>query len=204
MMRFPFLRLSLLGGQRVRNPISFRNFSTYKFDSLLKWMEDEGKYLLKSPVLKDPRSRWRHVFKYIPLSYQGEERKMMLETATVEWIGGALHGLNTSNGKYDAYAIVGGSGTGKTRFLGEMVENWEHWRDLSREANPLGAEIPPSTLIFPISFNFSTPVSAAESQIVNMLTDTFKIDREVTSIYQFPLFYFNYCLCYNFLYYRTQ
>ncbi len=138
------------------------------------------------------------------LSYQGEDRKKMLETATVKWIGGALNGLNTRNGKYEAYAIVGGSGTGKTRFLGEMIDNWDHWRDLSRKASPPGAEIPPNTLIFPISFSFSTSVTVAEELIVNLLIDTLKICREVTSIYQFPLFYLDCCLCYNFLYYRAH
>ncbi len=201
-MRSPISRLSFLG-QRVPNPLptSFRNFSTYKFNSLVKWIEEEGKSLLASPGFKDPRSRWRHCFHYIPLSYQGEERKKMLETAAIKWIGGALHGLNIKNGKIEAYAIVGGGGTGKTRFLGEMADRWEHWRDLSRETN---REIPPSTLIFPISFNFLTPVSGAEWQIVNKLTDTFKFDREVTSIYQFPLFFSYYCLYYNFQYYSTQ
>jgi hypothetical protein len=204
-MRSPILRLSFQG-QQVPNllSISSRNFSTYKFDSLVKWIEDEGKSLLNSPGLKDPRSRWRHCFKYLPLSYQGKNRKKMLETATVRWIGGALHGLNTRNGKYEAYAIVGGSGTGKTRFLGEMIDNWEHWRALSRKISPPGAEIPPSTLVFPISFNSSTSVTPGEEQIVDILIDTYKISREVTSTYQFPIFYFNYCLCYIFPYYSAQ
>ena len=70
----------------------------------------------------------------------------MLESATVEWIGG---------------------GTGKTRFLGEMIEKWEHWRDLSREtarASPMkhSREIPRSTSVFPISFNFLFLIRSCE------------------------------------------
>ncbi len=183
-------------GQRMLGAVptsaAHRNFSTYKYDSLVKWIEEEGKSLLASPGFKNPRTQWRRCFKYVPFKYQGDERKKMLEIATIDWIGGALHGLNTSNGKYDAYVIVGGSGTGKTRFLGEIIENWDHWRDLSIEAakaDPTkpSREIPANTLIFPINFSFSTPVTNSELHIFKKLKDTHEFDNQVKSIYKYPV-----------------
>ncbi len=190
-------------GQRMLGAVStsatHRNFSTYKFDSLVKWIEEEGKSELASPGFKNPRTRWQRCFKYVPLKYQGDERKKMLEIATIEWIGGALHGLNTGNGKYDSYAIVGNSGTGKTRFLGEIIDNWDHWRALSIEAakaDPTkpSREIPANTLIFPINFSFSTPVTNSELHIFKILKDTYKFDNQVNSIYEHPMTFYAYII----------
>jgi hypothetical protein len=164
-----------------------RHLSTYKFNSLVEWLEGDGKSVLLSPGFRDPRTRVGHNYNYVPLKYEGVERKKMLETVTREWIGGALHKLNVSNGKLDAYAIVGGSGTGKTRFLGEMVEQWDQLRALSADdarSNPMGTpsrEIPLDTLVFPICFNFLTCVTSAERNLILFLLSGKKDDYMVTS-----------------------
>ena len=174
-------------------PFNGRHLSNYRFKSLIEWLEDEegGKSLLKTPPLvtpttasrptyhhkghfKDPRSSLDRSFTYIDLKFQGDERKKMLETAAIEWIGGALNGLNTKNGRFEAYVIVGGAGTGKTRFLGEIVKQWDHWRDLSAakakaDLEVPSREIPPDTLVFPIGFNFFSPVKPKEVQLINYL-----------------------------------
>ena len=112
----------------------------------------------------------------------------MLESVAIEWIGGALHGLNKTNGTNDAYAIVGGSGTGKARFLGEMVEQWDRLRALSTDAtraNPIGMpsrEIPIDTLVFPICFNYKTSLAAYESELIAVLKTERKVKLEVTSL----------------------
>jgi hypothetical protein len=145
-------------------------------------------------LFQDPRSRLNRSFAYTDLKYRGNERKEMLETAAIEWIGGGLKGLNTKGGRFEAYAIVGGRGTGKTRFLGEIVKQWDHWRDLSKakaKANPTKAsrEIPPDTLVFPIDFSDKSPMSNSELNMIKHLlkaNSLSKVDCKVgssTSLY---------------------
>ena len=167
-----------------------RYFSTYKYkyNTLIEWLEGDGKSVLATPGYRDPRTQVDRIYSYVPLKYEGVERKQMLESVAIEWIGGALHGLNKTNGKDDAYAIVGGSGTGKTRFLGEMVEQWDRLRALSTDAtraNPIGMpsrEIPIDTLVFPICFNYKTSLAAYESELIAVLKTERKVKLEVTSL----------------------
>ena len=182
-------------------PFYGRHFSTYRFNSLIEWIEHEdgGKSLLATTtpplttppkttylhkgLFRDPRSRLESSFRYMHLPYQGDERKEMLETAAIKWIGGAFNGLNHKHGKIEAYAIVGGSGTGKTRFLGEIVEQWDRLRALSTatsetDLTKASLEIPPDTLVFPIGFNYLTPVDRIEVDIIERLLAP-KLSQEV-------------------------
>ncbi len=81
--------------------------------------------------------------------------------------------MNIANGKFEAYAIVGGPGTSKTRFLGEIVEQWDRLRALSADdtRGKRGAPsraIPPDTLAFPIGFNFETPVTDVDRGVIDL------------------------------------
>ena len=167
-----------------------RYFSTYKYkyNTLIEWLEgDAGKSVLATPGFRDPRSQVDRIYSYVPLKYEGVERKQMLESVAIEWIGGALHGLNKTNGTNDAYAIVGGSGTGKARFLGEMVEQWDRLRALSTDAaraNTIGMpsrEIPTDTLVFPICFNHKTVLAVSESRLITFLLTDANIILQVIS-----------------------
>lgn len=139
--------------------------------------------MLASPGFKDPRTRWRRCLPYNPLRYEGQSRVEMMETVACRWIGGALHDINMRNGTIEGYAIVGGSGTGKTRFLGEIFERWDHLRALSIEAtktNPAQpVEIPSNTLLIPLTFHSKCTVTASERDMIRALMDDFKMNLKV-------------------------
>jgi hypothetical protein len=195
-------------------PLYGRHFSTYRFNSLIEWIEDKdgGRSLLATPppttslhttylhkgFFRDPRSRLNRSFLYERLPYQGEERKEMLETAAIKWIGGALNGLNITNGKLEAYAVVGGSGTGKTRFLGEIVEQWDRLRALSAaksKADPkkVSREIPPDTLVFPIDFSYLTTEKSLEVDIINYLLEANTNQKDDYKVASLSLFILAFC-----------
>ncbi len=171
----------------LTSPLIRRRFSTtYKYNSLMEWLESDGKSVIGTPGYRNPRIQYNRCFKYTPLKYQGDERKKMIETTVIEWIGGAIHGLNMMNGKVDAYTIVGGSGTGKTRFLGEIFEQWDRLQALSVKQETVKAistmpsrEIPSNTLVFPISYNSLTTMTDLEVKLIHALSDSSTVDIKV-------------------------
>jgi hypothetical protein len=162
-----------------------RHFSTYKYNTLIEWIEgDIGKSVLASPGFRDPRTQVDRIYTYAPLKYEGVKRKEVLEMVVSKWIGGALHKLNVTNGRIDGYAIVGASGMGKTRFLSEIVEQWDRLRALgvdvkSAEPGTPSREIPADTMVFPIGFSNSTPVIDSERDIIKFLMNKDKFGHEV-------------------------
>ena len=50
-----------------------RYFSTYKYkyNTLIEWLEGDGKSVLATPGYRDPRSQVDRNYSYLPLKYEG-------------------------------------------------------------------------------------------------------------------------------------